>query len=77
MPSFDDCIRMRSTPRSAHGLRGRGIQRGRVDLRLGLLDVVHWIGHARNWSVRVFVGVFVKLVESFIYGIRPLQDTHQ
>jgi hypothetical protein len=59
------------------------MRRGRVDLHLGLLGllgllaVVHWIGHARNWTVRVFVGVFIKLVESFIYGIRSLQDTHQ
>jgi hypothetical protein len=64
-------------PRSAHGLRGRGIRRGRVDLHLGLLDVVHRIGHARSCTVRVFVGVFIKLIESFIYGIRPLQDTYQ
>ena len=27
--------------------------------------------------MRVFIGVFIKLIESFIYGIGPLQDTRQ
>ena len=48
IPSLDDCIRVRSIPRSAHGHRRRSIRRRRVDLHFGLLGVVQCIRHARN-----------------------------
>ena len=57
VPSFDDCIRVRSITGFAHGRRGRGIRRRRGGFHLYLL--VDLIRHCRNWIVGVFVGVFV------------------
>jgi hypothetical protein len=51
-----------------HGLGVWGILRGRRDLHFGLLGIGHWI----CWTLRIFVGVFIILVNSFIYGIRTL-----
>jgi hypothetical protein len=55
-----------------HGLGVWGILRGRRDLHLGLLCIGHWI----RWTLRIFVGVFIILVNSFIYGIRTLCPRH-
>jgi hypothetical protein len=55
-----------------HGLGVWGILRRRRDLHLGLLGIGHWVRR----TLRIFVGVFIILVNSFIYGIRTLFSRH-
>lgn len=87
MTSFDDGVCVRSTAwpaprRSAHTICGWCIGWwvilwGNINLRLGFLGVIYGSGLGRSWSrsrsLRVFVGIFIKLADGIFYALRALQ----
>jgi hypothetical protein len=87
LPSCNDRICMMPR-RSPHVVRGRRIHWGSIGwtlgiivklgiiVRLGLMVVVRWLGRARIWTSRVFVGVVVIVSDSFFYSIRSLQSIY-